>query len=222
MIKGFIFDMDGLMIDTEKILVKYWCEAANEFGFPMEREHALNIRSLARKYAEPYLKGLFGESFDYLTIRNRRMEKMKAYLDVNGLEKKKGLDELLSFLKNKNSKIAVATATDLERATNYLKQIDVFDYFDEIVCGPMVENGKPQPGIYLKASDCLGLNPYECIALEDSPNGIMSAYRAGCNVVMIPDLTPSNDELKKMLYAECESLDKVIDFIKDKYNSKVV
>ena len=69
MIKAVIFDMDGLILDTEKLLVKYWCQAANEAGFPMQREHALNIRSLARKFAIPYLQGIFGEEFDYVKIR---------------------------------------------------------------------------------------------------------------------------------------------------------
>ena len=76
MIKAVIFDMDGLILDTEKLLVKYWCQAANEAGFPMQREHALNIRSLARKFAIPYLQGIFGEEFDYVKIRSRRMELM--------------------------------------------------------------------------------------------------------------------------------------------------
>ena len=86
MIKAVIFDMDGLILDTEKLLVKYWCQAANEAGFPMQREHALNIRSLARKFAIPYLQGIFGEEFDYVKIRSRRMELMKQHISQHGLE----------------------------------------------------------------------------------------------------------------------------------------
>lgn len=214
MIKGAIFDMDGLMIDTEKLLVKYWCEAANEYGFPMQREHALTLRSLARKFAIPYLQGIFGESFDYQTVRNRRMELMKAYIDEHGIEKKKGLDELLIYLKSSGYKIALATATDINRAGEYLNKIGVYNYFDKIVCASMVESGKPSPDIYLKAAESLALAPQECIALEDSPNGITSAFRAGCKTIMIPDLTQPDKKLSEMLFAKCESLDKVIDVLK--------
>lgn len=213
-IKAVIFDMDGLMIDTEKLLVKYWCRAANEYGFPMQEKHALSIRSLARKYAIPRLQGWFGDEFDYVKIRTRRMELMQAHIDKYGIEKKAGLDTLLQFLKQNNFKVAVATATDYQRAEKYLKSIGVFDFFDRIVCATMVENGKPKPDIYIYASKQLGLKPQECIALEDSPNGIMAGFSAGCKTIMIPDLTQPDDELKAMTYAVCDRLDLVIDVLK--------
>ena len=215
MIKGVIFDMDGLMIDTESLLVTFWCEAARLHGFDMKKEHVLGIRSLASKFAEPNLKGIFGDGFDYQSVRKKRIELMNAYIEENGIEKKKGLDELLLYLKNHGIKTAVATATDLERTTLYLKKIGVFDAFDKIICGPMVKNGKPEPDIYLKASAELGLEPCECLALEDSPNGILSAHRAGCVPVMIPDLTEPDDELLKLCAKRLDSLDMVIDFIED-------
>ena len=108
-IKAVIFDLDGTVIDTEKLLVKYWCMAANEFGFPMEREHALQLRSLARKYAEPLLKEWFGENCDYMTVRNRRMELMTAHIIENGLDVKAGIKELLVWLGENGYKRAVAT-----------------------------------------------------------------------------------------------------------------
>ena len=86
MVKAVIFDMDGVLIDTEKWLVKYWCQAAREAGFPMEREHALSIRSLAGEYANTYLKGIFGKNFSYWTIRERRKELMNAHLKEYGIE----------------------------------------------------------------------------------------------------------------------------------------
>lgn len=209
-IKGIIFDMDGLMIDTEKLLHKYWVQAANEFGYPMKVEHVLQIRSLAAKFAIPKLKDMLGAEFDYYKVRARRMELMNQHVEQYGLEKKKGLDELLDYAKKNGYAMAVATATDEERTTKYLKSIGTYSYFDEIVCGPMVANGKPEPDIYLEATKRLKLQPENCMALEDSPNGILSAYRAGCVPVMVPDLDEPSKETKEMLYGLASDLTQVI------------
>lgn len=206
MIKAVIFDMDGLILDTEKLLVKYWCQAANEAGFPMQREHALNIRSLARKFAIPYLQGEFGEDFDYQSIRNRRMELMAEHLGDNPPETKPGIRELLEYLSEKNIPAAIATATDYQRTEKYLSEAGIFSYFSKIVCASMVENGKPKPDVYLYAAEQLGLPPQECMALEDSPNGVRSASSAGCVTVMVPDLTQPDEELSGLIYAKADSL----------------
>lgn len=213
MVRAVIFDMDGLILDTEKHLVRFWCEAANEFGFPMKREHALHIRSLARKFAIPYLQGVFGEDFDYVKIRTRRMELMSQELSRTGLELKRGVKELLKYLNENGIPAAVATATDHERTKDYLTRMGIFGCFDRIVCATMVESGKPKPDIYLYAAQQLGLPPCECMALEDSPNGVRSAAAAGCITVMVPDLTPPDEELKALIFAQAESLCDVPDII---------
>lgn len=205
-IKAVIFDMDGIILDTETLLVKYWCQAAREFGFPMERRHALELRSLAGEYADPLLKKYFGEDFDYKTVRERRKQLMNSDIEKNGLKLKKGVNEILDYLDTTELKRAIATATDVERATQYLKLIGIYDRFSDICCGPMVKHGKPAPDIYLMAAEQLGLDPKECIAVEDSPNGITSAYRAGMHPIMIPDLTQPDEELKKMLFKQCKDL----------------
>lgn len=206
MVKAVIFDMDGLILDTEKLLVKYWCVAANEAGFPMQRQHALNIRSLARKFAIPYLQGEFGEDFDYVSIRARRMELMSQALERDGLQLKRGVRELLDFLNKSGIPAAVATATDFQRTKDYLTRVGIFDRFDRIVCATMVENGKPKPDIYLYAAQQLGFAAGECMALEDSPNGVRSAAAAGCVTVMVPDLTQPDEEISALIYAKAESL----------------
>ena len=205
-IKAVIFDMDGVIIDTEKLLVKYWCQAANEMGFPMTYEQALNLRSLAARYAEPYLKELFGESFSYRKVRSRRKELMEEDIEQNGIGIKPGLPELMAYLKKNGYKTAVATATDFDRAVEYLEKAGVYGSFDQLCCGPMVEHGKPAPDIYLYTAQKLGVEPSRCIALEDSPNGIISAHKAGMYPVMIPDLTQPDGELQKLIYRKCDDL----------------
>lgn len=206
MIKAVIFDMDGVLIDTEKWLNVYWQQAAREAGFAVTREHGLAIRSLASKFAGPYLQNIFGPDFDYEAIRARRKQLMKEHIEKNGIEKKPGVDEILDYLCAKKIKTAVATATDPERTRQYLTQIGIYDKFDQIVSATTVKNGKPEPDVYLYACEQIHEKPGDCIAVEDSPNGILSAYHAGLSVVMVPDLTEPDEETAKLLYAKFDTL----------------
>ena len=178
-IKGVISDMDGVILDTEKLYVRFWCEAANFCGYPMKTHHALSIRSLARPFAIEKLKGFFGEDFDY---------------------------QLLIWLKNNGYKVALATATAPERTEKYLSRLGLYQYFDKIICASMVSKGKPEPDIYIKAAEELGLKPEECLALEDSQNGIKSASSACCKTVMVPDLDQPTKETLPLLYAVADGL----------------
>ncbi len=199
-ILGVIFDMDGLMLDTEKLYTRFWKKAAEYYGFEMTDEHILGIRSMAAKFACTRLKEILGDSFDYYAVREKRRELMDEYIAAHGVEKKQGLDDLLKELSQRSIKLAVATATNRERTEKYLRQTKVIDYFDVIVTGDMIQNGKPAPDIYQTAAKALGLDCTDCIALEDSPNGILSAYRAGCKPVMIPDLSQPDQDTKALLY----------------------
>ena len=117
--------------------------------------------------------------------------------------------EKLEYLKEKKIQRAIATATDTERAARYLKQIGLYEYFDRIICANMVKCGKPSPDIYIYACQQLGLDPSACMAVENSPNGVTGAYRAGCQVVMVPDQTKPDAELQNMLTACVDSLDQM-------------
>ena len=214
-IKALIFDMDGLMVDTESLLTRFWREAAAFYGWQMTSQHVLGIRSLAAKYAAPQLQAEIAPDFDYQKVRLKRIELMNAFIEENGIEKKKGLDQLIAFAKEQGLRIAVATATDNVRTEKYLTSIGVYDKFDEIVCGNMVKASKPDPDIYLTASAKLGLPPENCVALEDSPNGIRSAKAAGCVPVFVPDLTPPDEETAQLMFACCEDLAQVIPVVKE-------
>ena len=209
MIKAVIFDMDGVLIDTEKYLVKYWIQAGQEFGFDMKPEHGLLIRSLAGKYAGPLLQEIFGPSFDYPAVRARRKELMADHIARNGIEKKPFVDKALDQLKEMGIKTAVATATDQERAGRYLKQIGIDHKFDRVICADMVENGKPQPDIYLYACQEMGELPENCMAVEDSPNGVRSAASAGLVTVMVPDLTQPDEEISRLLSEKVQDLGEI-------------
>ena len=141
---------------------------------------------------------------------------------LNGIEKKPGLDELIAYGKDKGLRLAVATATDNVRTKLYLESIGVYHHFDKVVCGNMVKSSKPDPDIYLTASAELGLPPAECIALEDSPNGIHSAHSAGCVPVFVPDLSQPDEDTSALMYACCETLAHVIPVIEqlNRYNSQ--
>lgn len=206
MVKAVIFDMDGVLIDTEKHYNVAWCEAAQRAGFDFTREHALMLRSLDQKLADKLMKEIFGEHFDYYAIREVRRALVAERLETYGLEKKPGIDEILDFLHENGIKSAVATATSIELTYRHLEKIGVKDRFDKIVSAKQVPNGKPAPDVYLYACEQIGEQPQDCIAVEDSPNGIKSAFAAGCKPVMVPDLTQPDEELMPMLYGVAKTL----------------
>lgn len=213
--QAVIFDLDGTLIDTEKYYRKFWPMAMAEFGFTMTDEQALSMRSLGRPFAPERLRELFGEEADYVKIRQRRRELFEDCVKREGIQCKKGAKELLSALKERGITTAVATATDWDKACDYLKRVGLLAYFDEVISTSQVKVGKPAPDIYLQACEKLGLAPEECIAVEDSPNGVLSAYRAGCKVIMVPDQTEPDEELRQHLFACVNTLTDVLEFCRN-------
>lgn len=205
-VKGVLFDMDGVILDTEKLYTRFWREAAQSLGYPMTHEMALGMRSLSREVGERQLKEYLGDDVDYQEVRNRRIEMMTAFINENGVELKQGVHELLAFLKEKGIKTSIATSSPLDRTKEYLSQVGLVDDFDELVSGHMVEHGKPAPDIYIYAASKLGLKPEECLVIEDSPTGLLAGYRAGCVPVMIPDQDQPDEETKSRAYAVIDNL----------------
>jgi len=210
MVKTILFDLDGTIIDTEKYYRKCWPMALKHFGYDMSDEQALSMRSLGRPFAPKHLKEMFGEDIDYITVRDYRKILMNEMLENDGIDLKPGAVKLLTWLRDNGYRAGVATATDIERTQKYLNQVGVLDYFTDIISATQVAEGKPSPDVYLYACEKLGEKPENVIAVEDSPNGVLSAYRAGCRVVMVPDQTEPDEELSKLINCRIETLDELI------------
>ena len=205
-IKAVIFDLDGTVTDTEKFYQKAWPEALTHFGYEVKPGMALELRSLGRPFAQAQFREWFGESFDYEEVRSYRKKLIRDILDKEGIPLKPNAVETLTALREKGITVALATANDYQRTMGYLNEIGIADLFDKVICADMVKCGKPAPDIYAYACESLGIDPSEAFAVEDSPNGVKSAYGAGLNVIMIPDMTEPDDEIRPMLYARLDGL----------------
>lgn len=218
MIKGVIFDMDGLMFDSERLSLEGWRLVGKTFGYSDMDSFLLQIRGLNQKRIAGIFHDRYGADADYEAALKIRMNYMYDWIDKNGIPIKPGLYELLDYLKAANIPAALATSSHREKAERFLRAAGVRDYFSSFTCGDMVEHSKPDPDIFLKAAAGLGQRPQDCLVLEDSPNGIRAGIAAGCRVIAIPDLSPVETELLGQIAAQYESLDQVISWIQTHEN----
>lgn len=213
-IRGVLFDMDGLVLDTEKLYSRFWMEACHFFGYPMTYEQALKMRAMNRYAGTAMLQSFFGPGADYDQIRAKRIELMDAFIAEKGVDLKSGVFELLAFLKENHIACAITSSSPPERIRSHLAYHGLDTQFDRLCSSYEVSRGKPEPDIYLHGAACLGLRPEECLALEDAPSGILSAWRAGCLPVMIPDQDQPAPETAELLYAKADCLTDVIGLLK--------
>ena len=212
-IRGVLFDMDGLVLDTEKLYCRFWAEAGRRCGFPMTQEHALAMRSLGADLGEKKLQSFFGPTAHYTTIRQQRIQLMDAFIAEHGIEVKPGIYELLDALDRQGIPAAITSSSSQAIIRRHLEAHNLYHRFTKICSARDVPNGKPAPDIYLHGAASLGLPPETCLALEDSPTGILAAHRAGCVTVMVPDLDQPDAQTEKLLHAKADSLLDVIGLI---------
>lgn len=215
-IRGVLFDMDGVILDSEKLYAKFWAAGCQFFGYQMTYQQALGMRSLSAQAGQEYLSSLFGPEISYPLVRAKRIELMDAYVDEHGIQAKPGIFELLDYLASRDIPYAITTASPADRIQNHLGRLGLYEKFPHICTAHQVAHGKPAPDIYLLGAKTLGLPPEHCLALEDSYTGILSAHRAGCLATIVPDLDQPGENILSIAYARADSLTDVIDLMEGK------
>lgn len=215
MIKGAIFDMDGLMIDSERIVLMGYEFAAKKFGYngkilELARHSIGRTVNDTRKIFNEAMSG----DFDYDTFKPNVSKFVKDYFEKNGVPVKKGLFELVEALKQEGYRLCVATSTRKETASDELIKAGILGHFEDLIGGDDITRGKPFPDIFLEAAKRIEAKPENCFVFEDSINGIKAAYAAGMKPIMIPDLVEPTEEIIPMLYRRFNSLDEAIPLIK--------
>ena len=212
-IQGVLFDMDGIVLDTETLYTKFWIKAAKELGYSMTHEQSLGMRSLNSERSQKYLETCFGPGIQYKTLREVRIRHMEAWIEEHGIDVKPGIYELLDYLHQNKIPCAITSSSPMKRIKKYLTPLHLYEQFDNICSGYEVAHGKPEPDIYLEGASCIHLAPSSCLALEDSSAGIESAFRAGCMPVIIPDLDQPGETILKQSFAKADSLLDIIPLI---------
>ena len=213
-VRGVLFDMDGVVIDTEKLYTRFWMEAAADLGHPMPLTQALQMRSLGSIESQAKLDSFFGAGvLEYDVLRNRRIELMEAFIAEHGIEEKKGIRELLACLKEQGIPCAITSSSSIPLIRRHLGDLGLLDGFTALCSGKDVPHGKPAPDIYLHGAATLGIAPEHCLAIEDSPAGIEAAWRAGCMAVIVPDQDQPGEEVLSRCFAKADSLLDVMELL---------
>ncbi len=202
-----IFDMDGLMFDTERLAEKAFFETGRRMGLPMTQKVTGKTIGRDRTHACEVFREHFGADVDAGCIWDGADEYMRRSVTENGLPLKAGVTELLDYLRNRDYRIALATGSGTGIVGHYFAGFSHADRFDARICGDMVKRGKPDPEVFLTAARAVGVPPRKCIVFEDSPAGILAAFSAGMHAVMVPDMIPAGDDE----YKRAEVLDSLLE-----------
>jgi len=182
--KAVVFDIDGLMVDSEEVTLSIWKEKFREYGVDLTREYYTTLVGHSRLDIDDMLYRDFGSDIPF----GRLLDETHEYMDTIPLPVKKGLMEILENSRRAGLIMGVATSSNMSHAANSLANIGVRDYFNVVICGDMVNKSKPEPDIYLKAIEKLGVRPDEVWVIEDAEAGVEAGLRAGADVICVPDM----------------------------------
>lgn len=210
MINGVIFDMDGLMFDTERMWATFWEPALAALGLEYKEGLAEAERGTAGETSRNIVRQFYGEDCD----ANAIIDSLHRVADKEfqkPVPKKSGLDELLAWLDANHIPMAVASSSRMASIRHHLDGWGLTHYFKVIVSGEQFSASKPDPEIFLRAAEALGTQPGRTLVLEDSYNGVRAGAAGGFVTVMVPDMAPANDEMRRLYTAECRDLYEVLE-----------
>jgi HAD superfamily hydrolase (TIGR01509 family) len=207
--KLVIFDMDGTMLDTEPVSLAGMMHAGKTLGFNITREVCESLMGKSLKRCHDILQTTYGENFNIKEAFRLHVAYVDDFFEKNGVPVKAGIFELLDALDEMGVKKCVATSTVKARATHKLSEAGLGGRFETIIGGDDVENGKPSPDIFLKAATSCGIEPQDCLVLEDTEAGILGASAANIPVIAIPDIAPLSAEIREKAFAVYTNLEEV-------------
>jgi HAD superfamily hydrolase (TIGR01509 family) len=210
---GIVFDMDGLMLDTETLGQRTWLEAARHAGYEVSGDLFLQIVGRNRTDSAALLLAALGPGFDFDRVYGDSFVRFDQHIARHGVPLRPGITELLEELSARRILLGVATSTRHARARHHLERAGLLRYFQVLVGGDEVAAGKPAPDIYLEAARRLGIDPKRSFALEDSFAGVRAAHAAGFQVIMVPDLLPPTPEIAALATHVVASLHEARDFL---------
>lgn len=215
MIKAIIFDMDGLMIDSERVTFECYQEILKGMNLTMDEEFYKTLLGKPLKGIYQRFYDVYGNDFPIEDVIKDVHALMAKRFETEGVPIKTGLKSLLEYLKENNYKTIVATSSNRDRVDTILFQAQITDYFDDSICGDEVTKGKPNPEVFLKSCQKLGINVDEAIVLEDSEAGIQASYDAGIKVICIPDMKYPEKQYEEKTFKILKDLNGVIEYLKN-------
>lgn len=217
MLKAVIFDMDGLMIDTENVTYQCYQEVLKEMNLSMSKDFYTTLLGRTMKATREAMYKQYGNDFPIDETAQKVHDLMDERFAREGVPLKDGLVELLTYLKEHNYKTMIATSSRRERVNALLTDNGILNYFDDVICGDEVEHGKPAPDVFLNACQKLNVQPSEALVLEDSEAGIQAAHNAHISVICIPDMKYPDEDYANKTTCILNSLNEVIDYIEKDY-----
>ena len=198
---GFIFDMDGLIFDTERVFMEQLAVVMAQEGYRLTREVYSRSLGLAGRQLEQMMLAEYGMEYPFYDMGRKARQRVDMIAETVGLEMKPQIPLLLEWLRSQGIACAVASSTNSFSVKNYLEQAGILSYFSVIVGGEMVKRSKPEPDIFLLACEKCGLKPEQAVVLEDSENGVRAAAAAGIPVICVPDLKQPSPEVCQLASA---------------------